>query len=139
PTAAADLGSSTDTLLGDLTHLLINSIWLLAFGSSIARRIDSVCFLLFFSWREWPVHSSTFPSIGPCWSPSCVLPSASRDGERVPRRQKQEQFRSIEFGGFEFGGWPNHEFVTLSILHAAGAAAPRPVSVISRGLVTGAV
>ena len=33
---------------GDLTHLLINSAWLLAFGSPVAHRIDSVRFLLFF-------------------------------------------------------------------------------------------
>ena len=33
---------------GDLTHLLVNSAWLLAFGSPIARRVDVPRFLLFF-------------------------------------------------------------------------------------------
>jgi membrane associated rhomboid family serine protease len=33
---------------GDLTHLLINSAWLLAFGSPVARRMDAVRFLAFF-------------------------------------------------------------------------------------------
>ena len=33
---------------GDLAHLLINSAWLLAFGSPVARRTDSVRFLAFF-------------------------------------------------------------------------------------------
>jgi membrane associated rhomboid family serine protease len=33
---------------GNLTHLLINSAWLLAFGSPVARRIGAVRFLLFF-------------------------------------------------------------------------------------------
>jgi len=33
---------------GDLTHLLINSAWLLAFASPVARRIDAVRFLSFF-------------------------------------------------------------------------------------------
>jgi membrane associated rhomboid family serine protease len=33
---------------GDLTHLLINSAWLLAFGSPVARRMDTVRFLIFF-------------------------------------------------------------------------------------------
>lgn len=33
---------------GDLTHLLINSAWLLAFGSPVARRLDVVRFLAFF-------------------------------------------------------------------------------------------
>lgn len=33
---------------GDLTHLLINSAWLLAFGSPVARRIDALRFLSFF-------------------------------------------------------------------------------------------
>ena len=32
---------------GDITHLLFNSIWLLAFGPPIARRFGSVRFLLF--------------------------------------------------------------------------------------------
>ena len=33
---------------GDLTHLAVNSAWLLAFGTSVARRIGAVRFLLFF-------------------------------------------------------------------------------------------
>jgi membrane associated rhomboid family serine protease len=33
---------------GDLTHLLINSAWLLAFGSPVARRTDTLRFLIFF-------------------------------------------------------------------------------------------
>ena len=33
---------------GDLTHLLINSAWLLAFGSSVARRTGGAGFSLFF-------------------------------------------------------------------------------------------
>ncbi len=33
---------------GDLTHLLINSAWLLAFGSPVARRTGTVRFLCFF-------------------------------------------------------------------------------------------
>jgi membrane associated rhomboid family serine protease len=33
----------------DLTHLLINSAWLLAFGTPVARRIDAVRFLAFFA------------------------------------------------------------------------------------------
>jgi membrane associated rhomboid family serine protease len=33
---------------GDLTHLFINSAWLLAFGSPVARRIGSVRFVTFF-------------------------------------------------------------------------------------------
>jgi membrane associated rhomboid family serine protease len=33
---------------GDLTHLLINSAWLLAFGSPVARRTDPVRFVAFF-------------------------------------------------------------------------------------------
>jgi membrane associated rhomboid family serine protease len=33
---------------GDFTHLAINSAWLLAFGSSVARRTGAVRFLLFF-------------------------------------------------------------------------------------------
>jgi membrane associated rhomboid family serine protease len=33
---------------GDLTHLVINSAWLLAFGTPVARRTDAVRFLLFF-------------------------------------------------------------------------------------------
>ena len=33
---------------GDLTHLLINSAWLLAFGSSVARRTGAARFLAFF-------------------------------------------------------------------------------------------
>lgn len=33
---------------GDMTHLLVNSAWLLAFGSPIARRVDVPRFLLFF-------------------------------------------------------------------------------------------
>jgi membrane associated rhomboid family serine protease len=33
---------------GDVTHLLINSAWLLAFGSPVARRTDVVRFLAFF-------------------------------------------------------------------------------------------
>ena len=33
---------------GNLTHLLVNSAWLLAFGSPVARRIGAVRFLLFF-------------------------------------------------------------------------------------------
>src|SRR5262245_16780943 len=32
---------------GDLTHLAINSAWLLAFGSPVARRIGTVRFLVF--------------------------------------------------------------------------------------------
>ena len=35
-------------LHGDLTHLLINSAWLLVFGSIVARRIGGARFLLFF-------------------------------------------------------------------------------------------
>jgi membrane associated rhomboid family serine protease len=34
---------------GDLPHLLINSAWLLAFGTPVARRIDAVRFLAFFA------------------------------------------------------------------------------------------
>jgi membrane associated rhomboid family serine protease len=34
---------------GDLTHLGINAIWLLAFGSPVARRFGTVRFLLFFA------------------------------------------------------------------------------------------
>jgi membrane associated rhomboid family serine protease len=34
---------------GDLTHLLINSAWMLAFGTPVARRIESVRFLAFFA------------------------------------------------------------------------------------------
>jgi membrane associated rhomboid family serine protease len=33
---------------GDLTHLVINSAWLLAFGSSVARRTGAARFLVFF-------------------------------------------------------------------------------------------
>ncbi len=33
---------------GDLTHLVINSAWLLAFGSSVARRTGGARFLVFF-------------------------------------------------------------------------------------------
>lgn len=33
---------------GDLTHLIINSAWLLAFGSPVARRTDTLRFLAFF-------------------------------------------------------------------------------------------
>jgi len=33
---------------GDLTHLVINSAWLLAFGSPVARRTDPLRFLAFF-------------------------------------------------------------------------------------------
>lgn len=33
---------------GDLAHLLINSAWLLAFGTPVARRTDAVRFLAFF-------------------------------------------------------------------------------------------
>jgi len=33
---------------GDLTHLMINSAWLLAFGSSVARRTGAARFLVFF-------------------------------------------------------------------------------------------
>jgi membrane associated rhomboid family serine protease len=33
---------------GDLTHLLVNSAWLLAIGSPVARRIDAARFLAFF-------------------------------------------------------------------------------------------
>ena len=33
---------------GDLAHLLINSAWLLAFGTPVARRTDPVRFLAFF-------------------------------------------------------------------------------------------
>jgi membrane associated rhomboid family serine protease len=33
---------------GDLTHLAVNSAWLLAFGTSVARRIGGARFLLFF-------------------------------------------------------------------------------------------
>jgi RIO kinase 1 len=40
-----------------------------------------------------------------------------------------------KFGrAIEFGGWLHHEFVTLSILHAAGAAVPRPVAVGGRAV-----
>jgi len=34
----------------------------------------------------------------------------------------------------EFGGWLHHEFAMLSILHAAGAAVPRPVAVDGRAI-----
>jgi RIO kinase 1 len=34
----------------------------------------------------------------------------------------------------EFGGWLHHEFAMLSILHAAGAAVPRPVAVGGRAI-----
>jgi membrane associated rhomboid family serine protease len=34
---------------GDLTHLLINSAWLLAFGTPVARRTDTLRFLAFFA------------------------------------------------------------------------------------------
>jgi membrane associated rhomboid family serine protease len=34
---------------GDLTHLLINSAWLLAFGTPVARRTDPLRFLAFFA------------------------------------------------------------------------------------------
>ena len=34
----------------------------------------------------------------------------------------------------EFGGWLHHEFAVLSILHAAGAAVPRPVAVGDRAI-----
>lgn len=34
---------------GDLTHLVINSAWLLAFGSPVARRTSTVRFLAFFA------------------------------------------------------------------------------------------
>ena len=33
---------------GDLTHLAVNSAWLLAFGTSVARRIGGARFILFF-------------------------------------------------------------------------------------------
>jgi membrane associated rhomboid family serine protease len=33
---------------GDMTHLLVNSAWLLAFGTPVARRLDAVRFLAFF-------------------------------------------------------------------------------------------
>jgi membrane associated rhomboid family serine protease len=33
---------------GDLTHLLVNSAWLLAFATAVARRTDTVRFLVFF-------------------------------------------------------------------------------------------
>jgi membrane associated rhomboid family serine protease len=33
---------------GDLTHLIINSAWLLAFGTPVARRTDTARFLVFF-------------------------------------------------------------------------------------------
>ena len=33
---------------GDIVHLLVNSAWLLAFGTPIARRLDTPRFLLFF-------------------------------------------------------------------------------------------
>ena len=35
-------------LHGDVTHLLINSAWFLAFGTSVARRTGAVRFLAFF-------------------------------------------------------------------------------------------
>ena len=34
----------------------------------------------------------------------------------------------------EFGGWLHHEFAILSILHAAGAAVPRPVAASGRAI-----
>jgi membrane associated rhomboid family serine protease len=34
---------------GNVTHLLVNSVWLLPFGSALARRIGSVRFLAFFA------------------------------------------------------------------------------------------
>jgi RIO kinase 1 len=34
----------------------------------------------------------------------------------------------------EFGGWLHHEFAMLSLLHAAGAAVPRPVAASSRAI-----
>jgi membrane associated rhomboid family serine protease len=36
-------------LHGDFAHLAVNSAWLLAFGSPVARRVGGVRFLLFFS------------------------------------------------------------------------------------------
>lgn len=36
-------------LHGDLNHLLFNSVWLLAFGSPVARRFGTVRFVLFFA------------------------------------------------------------------------------------------
>ena len=36
-------------LHGDLNHLLFNSVWLLAFGSPVARRFGSWRFLMFFA------------------------------------------------------------------------------------------
>jgi membrane associated rhomboid family serine protease len=34
---------------GDLTHLVVNAVWLLAFGSAVARRFGALRFLLFFA------------------------------------------------------------------------------------------
>lgn len=48
--AAGDLWSlfSYTFLHGSWTHVIVNSVWLLAFGSPVARRIGTVRFLLFY-------------------------------------------------------------------------------------------
>jgi membrane associated rhomboid family serine protease len=52
---AAGLGAQIWTFVsyalihGDLTHLVVNAVWLLAFGSAVARRFGAFRFLLFFA------------------------------------------------------------------------------------------
>lgn len=73
-------------LHGDYGHLIVNSIWLMAFGAIVARRVGAVTFLVFWALSAicsaafyWVFHPDSFiPVIGASGVVSALMGAAAR-------------------------------------------------------------
>jgi membrane associated rhomboid family serine protease len=91
---------SYSLLHGGLAHLLVNCVWLAAFGSPLANRIGATRFLLFWAatalgavalhFALYP-HSTT-PLIGASGAISGMMGAASRFGFRIDRSLRRPAF-----------------------------------------------
>ncbi|MCR4266471.1 rhomboid family intramembrane serine protease [Nitratireductor sp. ZSWI3] len=87
-------------LHGSMAHLLVNMIWLAAFGSPLANRIGTLRFVLF--WvagalaavaLHFVLHpTSAAPLVGASGSISAMMGAAARFAFRVDRRQPKPSF-----------------------------------------------
>lgn len=87
-------------LHGGIAHLVINMIWLAAFGSPLANRIGAVRFVLFWIVTSlaavalhYALHATEpVPLVGASGAVSGMMGAAARFGFRVDRRRRQPIF-----------------------------------------------
>ncbi|MBD0414990.1 rhomboid family intramembrane serine protease [Oryzicola mucosus] len=91
----------TYTLLhGSFMHLLVNMVWLVAFGSPLANRIGVVRFLLFFAATgvaaaalHWVVYpDDNVPLVGASGAIAGMMGAAARFGFQVDRSRQRPAF-----------------------------------------------